>query len=106
MKISSVQLKKIKGITSRFYGLCAVILLSAAPAFAQDEERITDAGTLLLGLIEGPFGALVMIVSGLVAIIAAAMGAYRSAMSCLVVAVGAFILRTIVAIFFPDSGIV
>ncbi|MCC6934048.1 MAG: hypothetical protein IT292_12490 [Deltaproteobacteria bacterium] len=57
----------------------------------------------VFSIIEGSFGALVMVVSGLAAIIAAAMGAYRAAMGCLVVAVGAFILRSMVRLFFGDK---
>ncbi len=54
----------------------------------------------LFRLIEGAFGALIMVVSGLGAIVAAAMGAYRAAVGMLVVAVGAFILRSLVSLFF------
>ena len=41
-----------------------------------------------------------MVVAGLGAIVAAAMGAYRAAVGMLVVAVGAFILRALVSLFF------
>ena len=75
-------------------------------SFAQAQtgtDRIADTGaTILQGLIEGSFGALIMIVAGLTAIVAAAMGAYRTAMAALIVAVGAFILRTFVNLFFGD----
>ena len=54
----------------------------------------------LFCLIEGAFGALIMVVAGLGAIVAAAMGAYRAAVGMLVVAVGAFILRSLVSLFF------
>lgn len=54
----------------------------------------------LFMLIEGAFGALIMVVAGLGAIVAAAMGAYRAAVGMLVVAVGAFILRSLVSLFF------
>ncbi len=53
-------------------------------------------------LIEGAFGALIMVIAGLGAIIAASMGAYRSSVSMLVVAVGAFILRSLVSLFFGE----
>jgi hypothetical protein len=73
-------------------------------AAADADGRISNvANALLNGFIEGPFGALIMIVAGLVAIIAAAMGAYRAAMACLVVAVGAFVLRAFVNLFFQDA---
>lgn len=67
------------------------------------EERISNAVCLFFKLIEGAFGALIMVVAGLAAIIAAAMGAYRAAMGMLVVAVGAFILRALVSLFFDAS---
>jgi hypothetical protein len=57
----------------------------------------------LFGLVEGSFGALVMVVAGLGAIVAAAMGAYRGALALVVVAVGAFVLRALVSLFFGDE---
>ena len=76
---------------------------SYAQLGAPTNDRIGEtANVILTELIEGTFGALIMIVAGLVAIVAAAIGAYRAAMACLVVAVGAFILRTFVEIFFGD----
>ncbi len=93
--------------------LGAYLLVSALLpqiVFAQDpdftghpefvEEQITCAVASLFRLIEGHFGALVMVVAGLGAIIASAMGAYRAAVGMLVVAVGSFILRALVSLFF------
>jgi hypothetical protein len=60
------------------------------------------AGNLLM-FIEGSFGALVMIGAGLGAIIAGAFGAYKAAISLLFVAVGAFILRALVSLFFGTN---
>lgn len=65
-----------------------------------DDSLIRGSVGNLFKLIEGAFGALVMVVSGLGAIIAAAMGAYRAAVGMLVVAVGSFILRSLVSLFF------
>ncbi len=53
-----------------------------------------------LGLIEGSLGGLVMVIAGLLAIINAAMGAYKAAIALLVVAVGSFVLRSLVSMFF------
>lgn len=64
------------------------------------DDLIRGAVANLFKLIEGAFGALIMVVSGLGAIVAAAMGAYRAAVGMLVVAVGAFILRALVSLFF------
>ncbi len=68
-----------------------------------DDDLIRNSVGNLLKLIEGAFGALVMIVAGLIAIIAAAMGAYRAALGMLVVAVGSFILRALVSLFFGSD---
>ncbi len=65
-----------------------------------DQERIARAADYLLAVIEGAFGALVMVVAGIAAIVAATMGAYRASVAMLVVAVGSFILRSLVELFF------
>lgn len=54
----------------------------------------------LFKFIEGAFGALVMTAAGIGAIVAASMGAYKAAVGILVVAIGAFILRAFVSLFF------
>jgi len=73
----------------------------ATPNF--DPELIEGAVGNLFMLIEGSFGALIMVVSGIGAIIAASMGAYRAAVGMLVVALGAFILRALVSLFFGST---
>jgi len=70
-----------------------------------NDARIVDAINAILTYIEGAFGALIMIAAGLMAIISAAMGQYKAALGLLVVAVGAFILRSLVGTFFNDEGI-
>lgn len=67
---------------------------------AYDDGLVKASVGNLFCLIEGAFGALIMVVAGLGAIVAAAMGAYRAAVGMLVVAVGAFILRSLVSLFF------
>lgn len=57
----------------------------------------------LFRFIEGAFGALVMVSAGIGAIVAAAFGAYKAAISLLFVAVGAFILRALVSLFFGTN---
>ncbi len=90
-------------------GLLATGLVGASEAqlanapgsgVAAGDDRIYEIVNRIFLLIEGNLGALVMIAAGLGAIIAAAFGAYRAAVGLLVVAVGAFILRSLVAIFF------
>ncbi len=65
-----------------------------------NDERIRCAAHQLLALTEGNMGALLMVVAGLATIISAAFGAFRAATSLLVVACSAFILRSLVHIFF------
>ncbi len=70
-----------------------------------DPGMIDCAVGALFQLIEGSFGALVMVVSGLGAIVSAALGAYRAAVGMLIVATGSFILRSLVALFFGKGYI-
>ncbi|MFN8392807.1 MAG: hypothetical protein U0136_21115 [Bdellovibrionota bacterium] len=65
-----------------------------------DPRKIDCSVDGLFKLIEGSFGAMLTVTAGLGAIISAAMGAYRAAVSMLVVAVGSFILRALVSLFF------
>ena len=44
-----------------------------------------------------------MVIAGLGAIVAAALGAYKGALSMVVVAVGAFILRSLISLFFGNN---
>ncbi len=67
---------------------------------ALDDSLIRNAVGNILRLLEGAFGALIMVIAGILAIISAAMGGYRNAISMLVVALGAFILRALISLFF------
>jgi len=67
------------------------------------DTLIRNATGNLFRFIEGAFGALLVVSAGLGAIIAAILGAYRTAFSLLVVAVGAFILRAYVSLFFGTN---
>lgn len=72
---------------------------------AYDDQRIQGALARIFRMLEGSFGALIMVCSGLGAILSSAFGQYRAALGCLVVAVGAFILRSITATFFNVGDI-
>ena len=80
------------------------LLMMAPMALAQGvlppNNRISEAVCRLLGFIQGDFGALLMVIAGIVAIITAVMGAYRLALSLVVVAVASFILPALVRVFF------
>ena len=87
-------------------GLTQLSLAQDGTTFSEaeyDPQWVRFAVGNLFKLIEGPFGALIMVISGLGAIVAAAMGAYKAAVGMLVVAVGAFILRSLVSLFFGTN---
>lgn len=65
-----------------------------------DDTLQRNAVGNLFKFVEGSFGALVMTVAGIGAIVAAAMGAYKAAVAIIIVAIGAFILRALVSLFF------
>ena len=74
-----------------------------------DETRIVGIVGAILEFIEGSFGALIMVVAGIGAIVSAAFGQYRAALGLLAVAIGAFVLRSLVRTFFgeqyaPEAG--
>jgi type IV secretory pathway VirB2 component (pilin) len=58
----------------------------------------------ILLLVEGTFGALITAVAGIGAIVASAVGGFKMAWSLVVVAVGAFILRSYITLFNGDCG--
>lgn len=89
--------------------LLTIGLLSGASAQPADihynDIRISKSVNAILTYLEGTFGALVMVAAGLGAILSSAFGQYRAALGCLIVAVGAFILRSVMATFFNDQNI-
>ncbi|GEM_PF-1766307 len=70
-----------------------------------NDERVGEAVNRIFAYIEGSFGALIMVAAGLGAIMAAALGSYSAAIGLLVVAVGAFVLRSLVGTFFNTESI-
>lgn len=70
-----------------------------------NDVRIADSTNAVLLYLEGSFGALVMVASGIGAILSAAFGQYRAALGLMVVAIGAFILRSLMSTFFNDQNI-
>lgn len=74
-------------------------------AINYNDDRITNAVNAIMTYLEGSFGALIMAASGIGAIMSAAFGQYKAALSLMVVAVGAFILRSLMSTFFNDYGI-
>lgn len=88
----------------------ALMLFSGTEGIAHAQQ--TYDGQILFGLCrvialsQGMFGALVMSVAGLVAIVGAAVGSYRTAMNAVAVGAGAYLIRPMVMLFFgdPDCG--
>ena len=70
-----------------------------------NDARLADAVNAILTYVEGTFGAMVMVAAGVGAILSSAFGQYRAALGLLVVAVGAFILRSLIGTFFNDTNI-
>ena len=88
-------------------GVCVLVSGLSAFSHAQtqfDDNQIQCALVQLYTLMNGAFGALIMVVAGIGAIIASAFGAYKSGMSMLVVALGSFILQSLVSLFFGAYG--
>ena len=70
-----------------------------------NDDRLAEAINGILTYVEGTFGAMVMVAAGIGAIMSSAFGQYRAALGLLVVAVGAFVLRSFVGTFFNDENI-
>jgi predicted dinucleotide-utilizing enzyme len=70
-----------------------------------NDARVVNAVNAVLSYLEGTFGALIMAAAGIGAIISASFGGYKAAISLMVVAVGAFILRSLMSTFFNDSQV-
>ena len=104
LRAYSTQLLFLTGFLLLVFGLSGIA--AAQETFSEagfNDTLVRNAVGNLFRLIEGAFGALIMIIAGLIAIIAAAMGAYRASVGMLVVALGAFILRALVSLFFGED---
>ncbi|MCO6429694.1 MAG: hypothetical protein J5J00_02455 [Deltaproteobacteria bacterium] len=86
-------------------GLMQESLAAAGGRVTYNDQRIVESANAVLTYLEGSFGALVMVASGIGAILSAAFGQYRAALGLMVVAIGSFILRSLMSTFFNDTGI-
>jgi hypothetical protein len=73
-------------------------------AASYNDDRVAEAADVIFTYVTGSFGALVMIACGVGAILSSAFGQYRAALGLMVVAVGAFILRSLVGTWFNDQS--
>lgn len=78
---------------------------TSAAQINYNDVRLAASVNAILTYIEGTFGAMVMVTAGISAILSSAFGQYRAALGLLVVAVGSFILRSLVGTFFNDQNI-
>ena len=83
----------------------AMAQIGSGAAIQYNAERIDAAVNAIMTYLEGSFGALIMAAAGVGAIMSAAFGQYKASLSLLVVAVGSFILRSLIGTFFNDVGI-
>jgi len=77
----------------------------AAPSHASihfNDVRFSDATNAILTYIEGSFGVMIMVATGIVCICSAALGNFKASVSLLVVAILSFCLRSLVSTFFND----
>lgn len=108
---------KMQGLTFSFLAGLGILLVGSQDAsIAQlgtetrydiqyNDERIDTVINAVFTYLEGSIGALIMVGAGISAIVASAFGQYKAALGLLAVAVGAFVLRSLVGTFFNDDGI-
>jgi hypothetical protein len=109
---------KMQGLTFSFLAGLGILIIGsqdASIAFGGDidtrydiqynDERIDTVINAVFTYLEGSIGALIMVGAGISAIVASAFGQYKAALGLLAVAVGAFVLRSLVGTFFNDDGI-
>ena len=96
----------IAGVSLLALGLSADVVAQITPgAIAYNDEKVSNAVNAIMLYLEGSFGALIMAASGIGAIMSAAFGQYKAALSLMVVAVGSFILRSLIGTFFNDQNV-
>ena len=106
---------KMQGLAMSFIaGLGILLIGSQDMSLAQltdrydieyNDERVDNVINAIFTYLEGSVGALIMVAAGISAIVASAFGQYKAALGLLAVAVGAFLLRSLVGTFFNDQGI-
>lgn len=95
----------LAGVALLALGLSVDVTAQGFTQTNYNDEKIANAVNTLMTFLEGSFGALIMAASGIGAIMSAAFGQYKAALSLMVVSVGAFILRSIIGTFFNDQSI-
>ncbi len=99
-----------RGQAQMFLFILGIVLVSfgltqgvEARDIAYNDQRVSQSVNGVLTYLEGTVGALVMVACGIGSIMSAAFGQYRAALGLMVVAIGAFILRSLLSTFFNDT---
>lgn len=95
----------ILGVGLLSAGLMHDAVAQAGLSTRYNDKRLANSINAILTYLEGSFGALVMVCAGVGAILSSAFGQYRAALGLMIVAVGAFILRSFVGTFFNDKNV-
>jgi hypothetical protein len=112
-----IKVKKIKLTSILYYGfiLSLFLILNCGAALGESNSggikytcddgyyRNRNVTLNMLGLIKGNFGALCMVISGLIAIISATFKHYKTALTFLITAIFWFTLREAVNFFFGSN---
>jgi hypothetical protein len=95
----------VAGVAILGLGLSHDVIAAEQGFTTYNDDRIANAVNAIMTYLEGSFGALIMAASGIGAIMSAAFGQYKAAFSLMAVAVGSFILRSLISTFFNDINI-
>jgi hypothetical protein len=82
------------------YLILSLGIFDRANALAAGDVQFLTGACKVLSLPEGSWGALVASIAGVVAIISAAMGMYRSAINLIIVSVACVLIRPLMGMFF------
>jgi len=106
---------KMQGLAMSFIAGLGILLIGSQDMslaqlpdrydIAYNDQRVDNVINAIFVYLEGSVGALIMVAAGISAIVASAFGQYKAALGLLAVAVGAFLLRSLVGTFFNDQGI-
>lgn len=80
--------------------LVLLVLVSSASAQSVIDETIKE----ICGLMLNDLGALLTVVAGFGAVVAAAFGAYKAFFSAIITAIGCFVTPNILGFYFPAAG--
>lgn len=108
---NTFSLKKLSIKNIIYFSFFISLFLISLNAFAQsaptfNDYEIKEASCQLMDLMGGAMGALLTAVAGVGALVGAAFGAYRAATSLITVAVSAYILPTLVSLWFGNLNCV